>query len=168
MRSNELRIRPATAADAATVLGFIRALAAFEREPGAVEVDVATLRTQLADPLPPFECLLCERDGEALGFALYFFAYSTWRGRRVLHLEDLFVAPGARRAGVGLALMRALARIAVARDCARFEWSVLDWNEDALRFYRRLGAAPVPGWTVLRLSGAPLASLAAPAPPERG
>ncbi|MBI4951203.1 MAG: GNAT family N-acetyltransferase [Myxococcales bacterium] len=168
MRATEPRIRPATAADAATVLGFIRALAAFEREPGAVEVDVATLRAQLAEPAPPFECLLCERGAEALGFALYFFAYSTWRGRRVLHLEDLFVAPAARRAGVGLALMRALAAIAVARDCARFEWSVLDWNEEALRFYRRLGAAPVPGWTVLRLSDAPLLALASAAPTERG
>ena len=153
-------IRFATPADAATILALIRALAAYEREPDAVEASEATLASQLAEPSPPFECLIAEVDGEAAGFALFFHTYSTWRGRRGLWLEDLFVRPEHRGAGIGRALLVELARLAVARGCARFEWTVLDWNELAIGFYRGLGAAPLDEWTTWRLDGAALAALA--------
>ena len=153
-------IRFATPADAATFIALIRALAAYEREPDAVEASEATLASQLAEPSPPFECLIAEVDGEAAGFALFFHTYSTWRGRRGLWLEDLFVRPEHRGAGIGRALLVELARLAVARGCARFEWTVLDWNELAIGFYRGLGAAPLDEWTTWRLDGAALAALA--------
>ncbi len=154
-------IRFAGPEDAATILAFIRDLAAYEREPDAVEVTEAELAAQMREPSPPFECLLAEEDGEPLGFALFFHTYSTWRGRRGVWLEDLFVPPAHRGRGVGAALLTELARIAVDRGCARFEWSVLDWNEPAIRFYRSLGAQPQDEWTRWRLDGAALAKLAA-------
>lgn len=153
-------IRFATPADAATILALVRELAAYEREPDAVEATEATLAAQLAEPSPPFECLIAEIDGEAAGFALFFHTYSTWRGRRGLWLEDLFVRPRHRGAGIGRALLVELARVALDRGCARFEWTVLDWNELAIGFYRSLGAAPMDEWTTWRLDGAALAALA--------
>lgn len=155
-----MHIRFATSADAPTVLAFIRELATYEREPDAVEVTVETLAAQMAEPSPPFECLLAEDDGVPVGFALFFHTYSTWRGRRGIHLEDLWVTPSARRRGVGRALLVRLAAVAVERGCARLEWSVLDWNELAHGFYRGLGARPLDEWTVWRLDGAALATLA--------
>ncbi|MCZ7677319.1 MAG: GNAT family N-acetyltransferase [Sandaracinaceae bacterium] len=155
-----MQIRAATADDAEVILRFIRELAAYEREPDAVEVDRATLAAQLSEPSPPFECLIAE-DGEPVGFALYFGTYSTWRGRRGIHLEDLWVTPRARGRGVGRALLRRLAAIACERGCARLEWAVLDWNELAMSFYRGLGATPMDEWTTWRLSDGPLAALAA-------
>lgn len=156
-----LTIRQATSADAATVLRLVQALAAYEREPEAVVGTEADFRAQLSEPSPPFSCLLAEQGGRAVAFALYFFAYSTWRGRRVLHLEDLFVDARERGHGVGRALMGALARVALERDCARLEWSVLDWNVDAWRFYERLGATTRDGWTVFRLSDESLRAVSA-------
>ena len=154
-------IRFAGPEDAATILAFIHDLACYEREPDAVEVTEAELAAQMREPTPPFECLLAEEDGEPLGFALFFHTYSTWRGRRGVWLEDLFVPPAHRGRGVGAALLTELARIAVDRGCARFEWSVLDWNEPAIRFYRSLGAQPQDEWTRWRLDGGALAKLAA-------
>lgn len=139
---------------------MIVALAVYEREPDAVEVDPATLAAQLEERPPPFGCLIAEDGGRPVGFALYFYNYSTWRGRRGLYLEDLFVPPEHRGRGVGRALLRELARIAVRDDCARMEWSVLDWNEPALGFYRHLGAKPQDEWTTWRLTGAALEALA--------
>jgi GNAT superfamily N-acetyltransferase len=156
-----LSLRAATAADAATVLDFIRALAVYERQPDAVQVDEPTLRSQLAAAAPPFECLLAELDGRAVGFALFFHTYSTWRGRRGLWLEDLFVLPDARRRGVGEALLRRVARLALERGCARFEWTVLDWNAPAIAFYERLGASVLQEWRICRVSDAALTTLAA-------
>jgi GNAT superfamily N-acetyltransferase len=156
-----LNLRTATPADAALLLGFIRALAEYEREPNAVEVTEATLHEQLACKDPPFECLVAEIDGEAAGFALFFHSYSTWRGRRGIWLEDLFVLPDKRRHGVGRALLQRVAAIAVERDCARFEWNVLDWNEPAIAFYKSLGAKMMDQWTMCRVSDAPLQRLAA-------
>lgn len=153
-------IRTATAADAETLLRFIQALADYEREPDAVRTDAGTLRAQLSSAQPPFECLLAERDGEALGFALYFQSYSTWRGRPGLWLEDLFVPEAQRGQGVGRALLTKLAAIARERDCARLEWSVLDWNAPALAFYGRLGAKAQADWTTYRLTDAALTQLA--------
>lgn len=158
------RIRFATPEDAELLHRFIRELAAYEREPDAVEVTVGELRAQLSQPQPPFECIVAERDGEggvqALGFALFFGSYSTWRGRPGLYLEDLFVPPEHRGEGVGRALLAALARLARDRGCARLEWSVLDWNTPAIGFYERLGARPRSEWTTYRLTDDALAQLA--------
>ncbi|MEZ4335794.1 MAG: GNAT family N-acetyltransferase [Sandaracinaceae bacterium] len=153
------QIRFAVPEDAVTILAFIRDLAVYEREPDAVEVTEATLAAQLAEPSPPFECLIAEHAGAPVGFALFFHTYSTWRGRRGIWLEDLFVPPGHRGKGFGAALLKRLAQIALERGCARFEWSVLDWNEPAIRFYRSLGALPQDEWTRWRLDGDALAKL---------
>ena len=156
-----MRIRFATPRDAETILRFIRELAAYEREPDAVEATAEVLAGQLAEDPPPFECLIAELEGEPVGFALFFGTYSTWRARRGIHLEDLWVTPSARRRGVGRALLSRLAAVAVERGCARLEWAVLDWNELAMRFYRGLGASALDEWTTWRLSDAPLRALAA-------
>jgi GNAT superfamily N-acetyltransferase len=154
-----LQIRAATVEDAACILGFIRALAEYEREPEAVEVDEATLARQLRERPPPFECLIAELAGRPVGFALFFHTYSTWRGKRGLWLEDLFVLPEARRQGIGAALLGRLAALALERDCARFEWSVLDWNTPAIDFYRSVGAQVLERWRICRITGAELTQL---------
>ena len=154
-----ITIRSSTPADVATILGFIRDLAAFEREPDAVEATEETLTAALFGAEPAAEAVIAE-DGEPLGFAIFFHNFSTWTGKRGLYLEDLYVTPAARRLGVGTALLRHLAGIAVARGCARFEWSVLDWNEPAIRFYRAMGAVGQDEWTVQRVSGEALVALA--------
>ena len=158
--ANEVRVRPATPDDAGTILRFVRALAAYEREPDAVEATEEVLRAQLASERPPFECFVAELDGEAVGFAVFFATYSTWRAKSGIHLEDLWVEPHARRHGVALALMRAIARSLIERGGARLEWRVLDWNELALGFYRRLGASALGEWETMRLDGEALARLA--------
>ncbi|WP_375422320.1 GNAT family N-acetyltransferase [uncultured Sphingomonas sp.] len=158
------QIRPATPADVATILGFIRDLAAFEREPDAVEATEESLTAALFGAHPAAEAVIAEdeiaENGEPLGFAIFFHNFSTWTGKRGLYLEDLYVTPAARGRGVGTALLRHLARIAVVRGCARFEWSVLDWNEPAIRFYRAMGAVGQEEWTVQRVSGEALVRLA--------
>jgi GNAT superfamily N-acetyltransferase len=166
-------IRPAVPADAPAIHALIVALATYEKEPDAVEVTVETLAAQLAADSPPFECLIAvERKSaaeheNAIGFALFFPSYSTWRGRPGLYLEDLFVIPERRGHGVGRALLQHLAEIAVTRDYARMEWSVLDWNVPAIDFYRALGARPMDEWTTYRLTGDALATLAGSAPAKR-
>jgi GNAT superfamily N-acetyltransferase len=159
-----LLLRDAVPADAPVLLALIRALAAYEREPDAVETTAETLAAQLAAPQPPFAALLAEEDGVVLGFALHFATYSTWRGRAGVHLEDLFVVPEARGRGIGFALLAALARHAVGLGAARLEWSVLDWNRPAIDFYERLGAQPLSEWTTYRLDRDALARLAAAGP----
>jgi GNAT superfamily N-acetyltransferase len=154
-------IRTAGPDDAPAVHALINALAEYEREPDAVESTPDVIRRQLADSRPPFECLLAEADGEVVGFALFFPTYSTWLGRQGLWLEDLFVLESYRRRGIGRALLTSVARLAVARGYGRLEWSVLDWNEPALAFYRRLGAVPLDTWTMHRVTGDALRSLAA-------
>jgi len=155
-----LAIRFAGPNDAATLLRFIRALAEYERMPDAVQADEPTLAAQLAMLPPPFECLIADVDGVPVGIALFFHSYSTWRAKRGLWLEDLFVLPEARRRGVGRALLQQIAAVARERDCARLEWSVLDWNELAIDFYRSLGAEVLGQWRICRISDAPLAQLA--------
>ena len=155
-----LTIRTATADDAGLVLDFIRALAEYERQSQAVEVTEAVLREQLAASVPPFECLLAQLDAEPAGFALFFHNYSTWRGKRGIWLEDLFVLPAQRRQGVGGALLQRVAAIALERDCARFEWSVLDWNEPAIAFYHSFGTQLLPEWILCRVSDTALQQLA--------
>jgi GNAT superfamily N-acetyltransferase len=155
-----LAIRYATTNDCAVILEFIRALAEYERLAHEVIADEAQLRATLFGAKPAAEVLLAELAGEPVGFALFFQSYSTFLAKPGLYLEDLFVRPAARSKGVGGALMAALARIAVQRQYGRFEWSVLDWNEPALKFYASLGAVPQSEWTVQRMTGAPLAALA--------
>lgn len=153
-------VRPAAPADVSTILRFVRDLAAFEREPDAVEATEAMLAEALFGAMPAGEAVIAEAGGEALGFALFFHNFSTWTGRRGVYLEDLYVTPAARGRGVGGALLRHLAGIAVERGCARFEWSVLDWNADAIAFYRKVGAVGLEDWTVQRVSGEALQRLA--------
>ena len=156
----ELVIRFATADDTAAILGFIRDLAEYEKLSHEVVADEARLRATLFGVRPAAEVLIAEVGGAPAGFALFFQSYSTFLARPGLYLEDLFVRPAARGGGVGSALLAALARIAVERDYGRVEWSVLDWNEPAIRLYQALGAASMTEWTVNRLTGAPLAALA--------
>ncbi len=156
----DIPIRPATPDDVATILRFVRDLAAFEREPDAVEATEAMLSEALFGPQPAAEAVIAEEAGAPVGFALFFHNFSTWKGRRGLYLEDLYVTPAARGRGVGGALLRYLAGIAVERNCARFEWSVLDWNVDAIAVYRRMGAVGLDEWTVQRVEGEALRRMA--------
>jgi GNAT superfamily N-acetyltransferase len=158
-----IALRHGTVEDADQIHRFIVALATYEREPDAVRCTVAELREQLAAQPPPFHCILADLDGAPVGFALYFHNYSTWRGRSGLYLEDLFVVPESRGQGVGKRLLAELARTAVDRGCGRMEWAVLDWNQPAIDFYRRLGARPMAGWTIFRLTDDGLAALASEA-----
>ena len=153
-------VRAARPGDVALVLRFVRELAAFEREPDAVEAGEGDIAAALFGPEPAAEAVIAESEGEPVGFALFFHNFSTWTGKRGLYLEDLYVTPAARGRGVGRALLAHLARIALDRGCARFEWSVLDWNADAIAFYRALGAVGMDEWTVQRLSGDALRRLA--------
>jgi GNAT superfamily N-acetyltransferase len=154
-------IRAARAADITLIAQLIRELAEFERLSDDVVLDEATLANHLFGDRPYAEVLIAEDGGaNPVGFALYFHTFSTFLGRPGLYLEDLFVREHARGSGVGRALLRELARIAVERECGRLEWAVLDWNESAIRFYRSLGALPNDEWTTYRLHGDNLAALA--------
>ncbi|HYG07788.1 MAG TPA: GNAT family N-acetyltransferase [Stenotrophomonas sp.] len=166
MSAAALRIRAATADDAPLLHELVTALAVYEREPDAVKASVEDLRASLFGPGATAHALICERAddghaGEAIGFAVYFFNYSTWLGRNGLYLEDLFVRPEHRGRGAGLALLRHLAGVAVERGCGRFEWAVLDWNQPAIDFYRAAGARPMDEWTVYRMDGQALRDFAA-------
>ena len=156
----DIPIRPATPDDVATILRFVQDLAAFEREPDAVEATEAMLSEALFGSQPAAEAVIAEEAGAPVGFALFFHNFSTWKGRRGLYLEDLYVTPAARGKGVGGALLRYLAGIAVERNCARFEWAVLDWNADAIAVYRRMGAVGLEDWTVQRVEGEALRRMA--------
>jgi GNAT superfamily N-acetyltransferase len=158
---SELTIRFAVPHDVPVILAFIRELAEYEKLAHEVTADEPALHATLFGEAPAAEVVLAERGGEPVGFALFFITYSTFLAKPGLYLEDLFVRPSARRHGVGGALMAALARIAVERGYGRFEWSVLDWNEPALNFYRTLGAVPMTEWTIQRMTGAPLEALGA-------
>ena len=153
-------IRPATSADTLTICRLIRALADYEGLSADVFLDEDRLREHLFGPRPFAEALLAEETGGVVGFALFFHDYSTFLARPGLYLEDLFVVPEHRGKGHGKALLAAVARLALERGCARLEWSVLDWNESALRFYGALGARRVEGWSVYRLTGEALVATA--------
>lgn len=153
-------VRPATPADLDDILRLIKALAVYEREPDAVKATPETLRETLFGDDPQVFVHLAVLDGRVVGVALWFLTYSTWTGRPSLYLEDLFVDETARGAGVGLALFRSLARTAKARDCARIDWAVLDWNEGARGFYTRIGAFHSTGWEPWRIEGDALDRLA--------
>lgn len=155
-----LSIRDAVPGDLDLIFGFICALADYEKLRDEVKTDAAMLGKHLFGPRPMAEVLIGEIDGVPQGFALFFHNFSTFEGRPGLYLEDLFVAPEARGSGLGKALLIRLAQLAVERDCARLEWWVLDWNEPALAFYRKLGAKPMDEWTVQRVDGDALTALA--------
>lgn len=160
MRASHLSIRPATPADLPTILAFVRGLAAYERLAHEAVATEADFDRALFGATPHAEVVIAEWEGAPVGFALFFGTFSTFTGRPGLWLEDLFVVPEARGRGIGTALLVHLARLAVARGCTRFEWSVLDWNEDAIRVYRALGAVGKDDWTTQRVDGAALQALA--------
>lgn len=153
-------VREAQQADTALILGFIRALAAYEKLSDAVTATEGDIAATLFCADPKAFCLIAEQDGSPCGFALYFFNFSTFLGRHGVYLEDLFVQEGSRGNGAGTALLAALARIARDHDCGRLEWSVLDWNAPSIAFYRSLGAGAMDGWTTYRLTGDALTALA--------
>ena len=153
-------IRPAIAADVPLILSLIRGLAEYERAPEAV---IATEEDLLRDGFgtnPFYFCLIAEHEGRPAGFAFYFFDYSTWIGRPGIYLEDLFVYPELRGLGIGKALLKQVAAIAVEKGCARLKWSVLDWNTPAIDFYRAMGGELMDEWTNVRIQGEALARLA--------
>jgi GNAT superfamily N-acetyltransferase len=157
-------IRDAAPGDTGDLLRLIRELARYERSPDAVEATEADLERALFAGEPRVFALVAEDQGSVMGMAIYFVSFSTWTGRPGLYLEDLFVEPAHRATGIGMALMRTLAARAAARGCTRLEWSVLDWNQSAIDFYRSLGAVPMDEWTTFRLSGDSLARLASEGP----
>lgn len=160
MSAAPVRIRPATPGDVPLILELIRALAEYEKLAHECHASADALREHLFGARPYAEALIAEAGGEAAGFALYFHNYSTFMARPGIYLEDLFVRPARRGEGLGKALLVELARLAVERGCARLEWSVLDWNEPAIRFYRSLGAKTMAQWNLNRLTGAELQRLA--------
>jgi GNAT superfamily N-acetyltransferase len=154
-------IRPATPADVPVIATLIRALAEYERVAHRVTLQEADLHRHLFGEPRYAEVLLAEEGGVVVGFALFFHNYSTFRAKPGIYLEDLFVIPEARGKGYGKALLRALAKLAVARDCSRVDWSVLNWNEPSIQFYKALGAIPLDDWSVYRLTDDALKQLAA-------
>ncbi len=157
------QIRPAQAEDVPIILQLIRDLAAYERAPDEVSATEEQLMEVLFGEKPAAEVLLGFEEESPVGFAVYFYNFSTWLGRPGLYLEDLFVKPEKRGRGYGRALLIELAKIARDRGCGRMEWAVLDWNEPAIKFYRSLGAKPMHEWTVFRLTGGEIGKLASAA-----
>jgi GNAT superfamily N-acetyltransferase len=154
-------IRAATPADIPLILELIRALATYERDPDAVKTTEADLLRDGFGKQPCFECLIAEsEDGEAAGFALYFYNYSTWRGRSGIHLEDLFVLPRFRGLGIGKALLARVAARAAEQGCVRLQWDVLEWNQTAIDFYQGLGAQFLDEWRIMRVNDDAIRTLA--------
>src|SRR5437763_1014865 len=160
MKSDSFEIRSATESDVPVILELIRALATYERAPNDVIATEEGLAEVLFGKKPAAEVLLAFENETAVGFAIFFHNFSTWLGRPGLYLEDLFVKPEHRGKGYGRALLIHLAKIARNRGCGRMEWAVLDWNEPAIQFYRKLGAKRMDEWTVFRLTGDGIAKLA--------
>jgi GNAT superfamily N-acetyltransferase len=153
-------LRPATPDDCAAIVGLITELAVFEMLEHLVVVTPETLLPQLFGPRPAAEAVVGEVDGQVVAFALFFTNFSTFLGRPGLYLEDLYVQPAHRGSGLGKALLQHLGALAVERGCGRFEWSVLDWNANAIRFYEKMGATVMPDWRICRLTGAALQAYA--------
>jgi GNAT superfamily N-acetyltransferase len=159
-------IRAATAADVPVILDFIKGLADYEKLRDEVTATEEVLREELFGPRAVSEVILAYAGETPVGFALFFHNFSTFVGRRGLYLEDLYVLPAWRGMGVGRQLLAFLARVAVERKCGRFEWTVLDWNEPAIRFYRSVGARSMDGWTIFRIAGDALDRLAGESPSQ--
>ncbi|OKH29108.1 GNAT family N-acetyltransferase [Chroogloeocystis siderophila] len=160
MINSEITLRPATPDDVSVLFFLIQALAEYEKLSHAVTGSAEALRQHLFNPQPYVEAIIAETQGKAVGFALFFHNYSTFLTQPGIYLEDLFVLPEYRRQGIGKALIKYLAQLAIERDCGRLEWSVLDWNEPAISFYRRMGAAILPDWRICRVTGEAIASIA--------
>ncbi|WP_144139433.1 GNAT family N-acetyltransferase [Paraburkholderia sp. BCC1884] len=156
-----IRIRPALAADAALILRFITELAVYEKAEHEVVATVHDIETSLFSADATAKALICEMNGEPVGFSVYFFSYSTWLGKPGLYLEDLYVSPASRGSGAGKQMLRHLARLACETGCGRFEWSVLDWNAPAIGFYEAIGASAQSEWVRYRLAGEALTAFAA-------
>ena len=163
--SAALMIRPAQAADVGAIFSMIHELAVFEKLAHLVTADEAMLHAGLFGPQPSCEALVGSVDGEVVTFALFFHNFSTFLCRKGLYLEDLYVRQAMRGRGYGKQMLAALAQLALQRDCGRFEWSVLDWNENAINFYRSVGADVMPDWRICRVTGAALEQLSATAGP---
>jgi len=157
---SSIAIRPATPEDSTLIMRFITELAIYERAEHEVVATAEIIRASLFDEKSGTSALICSIDDVPVGFAVYFSSYSTWLGKKGLYLEDLYVSPEYRGEGAGKALLKYLAQVAVATDCGRFEWSVLDWNEPAIQFYKSLGAEPQDEWIRYRLTGSALEALA--------
>lgn len=155
-----LQIRPAERADAPQILAFISELADYEKARHEVIASVGDIERSLFAEHATAQALICLRDGQPIGFAVYFFSYSTWLGRNGLYLEDLYVSPDHRGTGAGKLLLKHLAREACAKECGRLEWSVLDWNEPAIQFYQSIGAQPQAQWVRYRMEGETLKTFA--------
>ena len=153
-------MQAATIDDAALILGFIKELALYEKAEHEVIATESDIKKSLFAPGSTTHAVICSIDNEPIGYAVYFFNYSTWLGKHGLYLEDLYVSPEHRGVGAGKALLKHLANIAVARGCGRFEWSVLDWNEPAINFYQSIGAKPQDEWIGYRLAGPALKQFA--------
>ncbi len=160
MSVNKITIRTAEAADAGVILRFIRALAEYEKLTHMVVATEQSLAEQLFGDKPAAETLIASLDGKDVGFVLFFSSFSTFLAKPGIYLEDLFVLPESRGKDVGRALLAEVARIANARNCGRLEWAVLDWNEPAIGFYKKLGAVPMDEWTTYRVTGDALRRLA--------
>ncbi|PWF45120.1 GNAT family N-acetyltransferase [Massilia glaciei] len=160
--NTQFSIRPAAPADVAHIHGMIVELAVFEKLEHLVVASEAMLHEGLFGARPACEAIIGEADGEVVTFALYFHNFSTFLARKGLYLEDLYVKQAHRGAGYGRQMLVALARIALERNCGRFEWSVLDWNTNAISFYEGMGATLLPDWRICRVDGAALAQLARP------
>ena len=161
-KHNDFQIRPARVEDVPIILQLIHDLATYERAPDEVTATEEQLVDVFFGDRPAAEVLLAFEGQSPVGFAVFFYNFSTWLGRPGLYLEDLFVKPEKRGKGYGRALLVELAKIAQRRDCGRMEWAVLDWNEPAIKFYQTLGAKPMHEWTVFRLTGDEIAKLADP------
>lgn len=155
-----ISIRKATISDLSLILQFIRGLAEYEREPKAVVATEEDLRRDGFGPEPKYRCVIAEWDNVPAGFAFFFYNYSTWRGRPGLYLEDLFVLPELRGKGIGKALLKHVAQVAVRENCYGIRWMVLEWNEPALKFYESLGAEMLGEWETMVLKGRALSRLA--------
>ncbi len=155
-----IEIRQATPEDSSLIIRFITELAIYEKLENEVVATESDIRHSLFGSDSSTKAVICNINNEPVGFAVYFFNYSTWLGQHGLYLEDLYVSPQYRRTGAGKALLKHLANIALSRNCGRFEWSVLDWNEPAIQFYRSLGAKPQDEWVGYRLTGKALEELA--------
>ncbi len=150
---NDIKIREATIDDSSLILKFVKELAEFERAASEVSATVEDIRKSIFGADSTVHTLICSMDAKPIGFAVYFYNYSTWKGKNGLYLEDIYITPDYRSKGAGRKILKYLAKIAVSKDCGRFELSVLDWNESAIKFYESIGAKPQSEWIVYRLAG---------------
>lgn len=156
----KIEIRDATISDVPTILRFITELAIYEKAPQAVKAKIEDIEQSLFAKESTAHAILCLINNEPVGFAVYFYNYSTWLGKNGLYLEDLYISPEYRNVGAGKTILKYLAKLAVSRGCGRFEWCVLDWNEPAIKFYESIGAKAQDEWVIYRLTGEALETFA--------